>query len=121
MTREDGLIHGFWNEHFYSTAGDYEAERAFGHLSALVASDDAYVVAANESGRPVGVLALVAHRTMWGTTRVAAEILWYVHPDYRGQGHGRKLMQMGKRWAESANCHLIQAHAGDRQIFVRVN
>lgn len=120
ITREGGLLHGFWNEHPYSTVGDFEPTRAFGGLSSLVASGDAYVVGAFTPDRPVGVLALAHHRSLWGTTRLASELLWYVHPDIRGQGHGRRLMQMGKRWAESVGAQLIQAHAGDRQMFVRV-
>jgi len=121
ICREGGLLHSFWDEHEYSTVGDFVSDQAFAALAHFVAADDTLTIGAFDNDAPIGLLALMSHRSFWGTTRLGSEVLWYVTPARRGEGIGRDLMQHGTAWAREKGVQLIQAHADGRQIFVRVH
>ena len=57
----------------------------------------------------VGVLlgSITASNPLWYGTKVAFELFWYVHPDYRGTKDSIKLINDYERWAKDNGCKYI--------------
>lgn len=74
-------------------------------------------------GGVVGVFLAALSEDWFSYKQIAGELLWYVHPDYRGNRKGLELYFRAKKWAEMHGCKLRMAHfhnygnAGDLEAF----
>ena len=63
-------------------------------------------VAERPDGSLCGLVEVSIHRTAPGckTDRIGYLEAWYVDPDWRGQGVGRRLVEAAEAWARSVGC-----------------
>ena len=102
----------FWEGHYYSEYGDFDESNTRTALHALVDNDVCTLIVAKDEDRIVGYIAFIIAEVPWGSVRSAAETLWWVLPEYRGEGIGKELVNAGLEWAEIMECDLMEAHDG---------
>lgn len=72
----------------------------------LIALEDATILLALEEDRPIGMLALWAYPHPFVGETVAAELVWWVHPDRRGVGV--RLLKRAETWARAHGAFALQ-------------
>lgn len=93
-------------------------------LDALKACSDVggLFIEYNDTGEPVGFLAsliLNVHPVV-GPCRMAAELGFYVHPDYRKSGIAKKLMYRYEDWVKEQACTHSMVSAMNNESFDKV-
>jgi RimJ/RimL family protein N-acetyltransferase len=107
MTRD------FWDEHYYSQYGDFSEQQTRMALHQMIDGELSTALVAKDEDRVIGYIVLIVAPVIWGNVRSAAEVLWRVEPEFRGQGVGKELLNAGLEWAEIMDCDLLEAHDGD--------
>ncbi|MGL4729015.1 MAG: GNAT family N-acetyltransferase, partial [Bosea sp. (in: a-proteobacteria)] len=64
-------------------------------------------IAEDETGRAIGLVHWVTHRTCWSTRDTCYLQDLFVSPDVRGGGHGRALIQAVYAHATAMNCQRV--------------
>jgi GNAT superfamily N-acetyltransferase len=73
----------------------------------MIESDDGVVFIADVD-RPVGCLMGRTHEWLFSREKVAAELLWWVDPEYRGTTIARDLLRAFHIWAVSEGADILQ-------------
>jgi len=63
-----------------------------------------------------GMLAGMVYPFLYGHKLIATEVVWWVEPEYRGEGVGQYLLQAFEQWAKESNCALISVECLDDEI-----
>lgn len=87
---------------------DFKVEDLSREMAAIRADLDQQpvFVAERPDGRLCGLVEVSIHRTAPGcsTDKIGYLEAWYVDPDVRGQGLGRRLVEAAEAWARSVGC-----------------
>lgn len=86
----------------------------------IIQHPDGVVLMLVNGDLPVGMLGLLVHPHLLSGERFAAEMFWWVEPDYRGQGGpkggGRALLEAGEQWARENGAVAIHMIAPDDTV-----
>jgi GNAT superfamily N-acetyltransferase len=80
----------------------------------LIAMEDATILLALEGEQPIGMLALWAYQHPFVGETVAAELVWWVHPERRGVGV--RLLKQAERWARAHGAFALQMVAPSDRV-----
>jgi GNAT superfamily N-acetyltransferase len=100
----------FWNEHYYSEYGEYDAAKTRIMLHGMVDGPASVLIVAEDAGSIVGYIAFIVAQIPWGNVSSAVESLRWVLPEYRDRGVGTDLLDAGLEWAEIMGCDVLEAH-----------
>lgn len=64
------------------------------------------VILSQDSGETVGMVAGIANEFLFSDEKVAAELVWWVDPLFRGK-HGKELHEAFEFWANKVGCSVI--------------
>lgn len=99
----------FWEQTSYYKENniEYDEERTT-QLTRSLISDSGIVQVAYDDNKVVGiVLMLVGAIPYQPTAKVATELVFYVHPDYRERGIGHRLLKQSENVAKQLGVHLM--------------
>ena len=68
---------------------------------------DAGVFVAERSEEIVGMACVIRSRPFMSRARVAAELFWWIRPEYRGTVDAVRLMLALERWAKESGCTVM--------------
>lgn len=74
------------------------------HLSKALGSPDAAVFVLEQDGALFGAIGGLVAPSMFTPKRNAVELFWFVRPEARGNGNGRKLLDALIEWAKWHDC-----------------
>lgn len=79
-------------------------------LEKFIISDqrDHLCLISHDNGKVVGVLCAYAFTPIFSLERLAAEVLWYLEPDYRKGRRGLEMMKGYEYWAKLVGCRSVQ-------------
>lgn len=69
-------------------------------LEDLIPKEEVYTVGVDVDGELVGVFLGEVTTDLWAEVQVARDIILYLVPEYRGGGHGVRLLKGFRKWAE---------------------
>lgn len=84
-------------------------------LAGLLVNPAAGLFVAEANGAIVGLIGLVLYAHLISGVCGAAEIVWYVHPDFRS-GVGRDLLRTAEHWAAAHGAQWVQMMAPDERF-----
>lgn len=99
-----------WGEHYYSKHGEFNAASTRNTLHEMVDGPLSVIIVARDGGELIGYIAFIVAPVIWGNVTSAAEMLWWVTPERRGEGVGKQLIAAGMEWASVMDCDLMELH-----------
>lgn len=82
--------------------------------------DKVLIVAREDEGNVIGLIAAIATEVLFSSTRVAAELMWWVDPEHRHTQTGMALLEAFEMWAEQVGCKVIQMSSVESPITDRL-
>lgn len=95
----------------YPTSPELARER----IAALANDDNAVLLAVDEAGRTLGVIALHRVPVLHGGRLVAHVTALVTASSARGRGVGRALLESAERWARAAGCRRLTVTSAERR------
>lgn len=106
------LVHNFVHEdNFEECLKGWDVERAQDVIEFFLENPDGAVFLLVKKGLIVGVLIGYIEQAFFSHVRIAKEIVWYVHGDYRGSMSSFRLIKAYEEWAKrlGASCILLSS------------
>lgn len=98
---------------------EYLVEEVFRPLVESFVTDttnDKIGILALDEGKPVGLIGGAVNYFLFGGIKYAAEIAWWVEPEYRKSGVGKELIEAFEYWASKIDCKFVSMSALDKEL-----
>lgn len=112
------LLHLFFSSTNYKEDNWDEVKVRDIYRGLLKDTENSLVLLMERDGKIVGILAATCAEMLFSFERVAAELAWYVHPEYRTSKESWKMVKAFEWWAKNkvGATYTSMAHLGNEKL-----
>lgn len=106
----------FLSETSYREIVAAKPERLADTILNIVNNPDGVILVADDDGRAVGMIAMLAYDHPFSGQRTAFEVAWWIEPEVRGNGAGIALLRAAEDWARARDVKAMQMVAPTPEV-----